>query len=123
MTRSTSVTRWRCTLWGGDGFRGASRLPLKRGECEQREFRARVIEERPNREGWKARISEAGTHAEYDNSPSSTFRLSSSDKFTPESLGPNPARTRAVPIVLSAMAHEQTTCEDIRFDDQIHSES
>jgi hypothetical protein len=37
-------------LWGGDGFRGASRLPRKRGECEQRgvrEFRARVIKERP----------------------------------------------------------------------------
>jgi hypothetical protein len=44
-----------------------------------------------------------------------------SDKFTPESLGPNPARARAVPVILSAMAHEQTTCEDIHFDDQIHS--
>jgi hypothetical protein len=61
-----------------------------------REFLARVIEERPNHNGWKAHISEAGTHAGYDNSPSSTFRLSSSDKFTPESLGPvrlEPARS------------------------------
>ena len=40
-----------------------------------REFLARVIEERPNHNGWKAHISEAGTHAGYDNSPS---RLSAS---------------------------------------------
>jgi hypothetical protein len=66
ISRSTLVTRWRCTLCGGDGFREASRVLQKRGECEQpsvREFRARVIEEHPNHEGWKPRISEAGTHA------------------------------------------------------------
>jgi hypothetical protein len=63
-SRSTLVRQRRCRLWCRDGFRGTGRLPRERGECEQpgvRELRARILEERPDRDGCKARIGEAGT--------------------------------------------------------------
>jgi hypothetical protein len=107
-------------LWGGNGFREARRLSQKRGEYAQpsvREFRTHIIEELPNRDDWIEHISEAGTDPGYGNSLSSTVRLSSSDKYI-RITWLSQARTRAVPIAFSIIAHEprvRTSVSTIRF--------